>query len=224
MNTIVMACNTIANEVRLAMEEVGCEHPVIWVESGLHLQPDLLRKTLQEELDRITGVDQVLLVFGYCGNALVGLKPQSFKLIFPDVDDCISLLLGSCERRKEISDEAGTYFLTKGWLDNENNIWEDYRHALKRYGLARTERIFQIMLAHYRRLVMIETGAYDPAALEETIRHIADTLHLEYQAIPGTIAYIKRLLTGPWDKGFITINEGETVTIDRLYDKLIVQG
>ncbi|MEL7654914.1 MAG: DUF1638 domain-containing protein, partial [Bacillota bacterium] len=216
MNTLVIACNTIADEIKLAMEEVGCSYPVIWIESGLHLQPDLLRIRLQEELDRTTGVDQVLMIFGYCGNSLVGLSPPSFQMIFPDVDDCISLLLGSCDRRKEVSSEMGTYFLTKGWLDNEKNIWAEYQQTEKKYGKERTERIFKIMLAHYRRLGMIETGAYDLTDIEETTRHIADVLNLKYQAIPGTVEYIKKLLTGPWDDGFVIINAGETVTIDRL--------
>ena len=79
----------------------------------------------------------------------------------PCVDDCITFLLGSCEKRKEISNEMGTYFLTKGWLDYENNIWEEYQYTVKRMGKEKADRVYKIMLQHYKRLGVIDTGAYN---------------------------------------------------------------
>ncbi len=62
--------------------------------------------------------------------------------------------------RQIVTSEIGTYFLTKGWLDNEENIWLEYQESVKRHGKARTDRIYKMMLEHYKRLGIIETGAY----------------------------------------------------------------
>lgn len=216
MKTLIIACNTIVEELNMACSEVKCEYPIMWIESGLHLQPNSLKKRLQEELNSISNVDQVLLAFGFCGNSLLGLKPPSYKLIFPKVDDCITLLIGSREKRKEVSGEMGTYFLTKGWLNYERNIWFEYQEAVKHYGQVRADRIFNLILGHYKRLGIIDTGAYNLSDLIKRTNIIADGFKLKHQVIPGTLRYIKKLLTGPWDEEFVIINPGETITLEHM--------
>lgn len=219
MNTLIVACRTLADELRLAVRETGCLYPILWIESGLHTDPDSLRKRLRGELDHLENVGLVLLVFGYCGNALLGLRPEGFHLIFPRVDDCITLMLGSGARRNEICTGCGTYFLTKGWLDYERNIWVEYQTSVKRFGKEKARRIFGSMLKHYQRLGVIDTGAYDLPRFLERTKDIADELALRLQVIEGTLDYMKRLLTGPWDGDFIVISSGETVTLEHILGK-----
>ena len=58
MKTVILACNTIRDELEKAAMETNCPYEFVWVESGLHLVPDSLRRRLQEELDKIGGVNQ----------------------------------------------------------------------------------------------------------------------------------------------------------------------
>ncbi len=217
LNSLIVACKTIADELNIAINETKCKHPILWIESGLHLQPDSLRKRLQDELNHLSNVDQVLLAFGFCGNAILGLTAPDYRIIFPRADDCITLLLGSPERRKVISDEAGTYFLTKGWLDCEKNIWVEYQDAVVRYGNDRADEIFKIILQHYKRLGIIETGAYELENFLKKTELIAKDLKLSHKVIPGNLRYIKKLLTGPWDEEFVIIHPGETVTLNHVH-------
>lgn len=214
MKTLIIACNTIVEELNMACIEVKCEYPILWIESGLHTQPCCLKKRLQGVLNSISNVDQVLLAFGFCGNSSFDLKPPSYKMIFPKVDDCISLLLGSREKRNDVSGEMSTYFLTKGWLNYERNIWVEYQQAVRQYGQIRADRIFHLILGHYKRLGVIDTGAYNFNDIVEKTNIIADVLKLKHQVIPGTLRYIKKLLTGPWDEEFVVINPGQTVTVE----------
>jgi hypothetical protein len=216
MKTIIVACHTLEDELNIAIKETGCEHPVLWIESGLHLYTESLNKRLQQELDRISNIERVLLAFGYCGNSLLGLISPKAELIFPRVDDCITLLLGSQRERKRISNEAGTYFLTKGWLEFESNIWQEYQYAIKKYGKERAERVFKQILAHYHRLGIIDTGAYELPDFLKLTEEIAETLKLRHEVIPGTISYLKKLLTGPWDNEFAVISPGEKVKLEHL--------
>jgi hypothetical protein len=35
--------------------------------------------------------------------------------------------------------------------------------------------------------------------------------------IPGTTQYLRRLLSGPWDEGFIRVGPGGTLTFEHVY-------
>jgi hypothetical protein len=47
----------------------------------------------------------------------------------------------------------------------------------------------------------------------------ADFLKLKCEIIPGTMDYLKKFLTGPWDDDFIIINSGETIVMEHLFGK-----
>jgi hypothetical protein len=217
VNTVIVACRTITDELNMAISETGCKYPVLWIESGLHTDTQSLKKRIQEELDHISNVEQVLLAFGYCGNALIGLKSSNYRIVFPRVDDCVTLLLGSCRKRKEVSEEEGTYFLTKGWLDFENNIWSEYKETVKRHGKNRADRAYKIILKHYKRLGVIKTDAFPLKGFLEKTQQVAKDLNLKQEIIPGTLRYIKKLLTGPWDKEFVLVSPNETITLQHIY-------
>lgn len=217
MQTAVLACNTIRDELERAVEATGCRHPFVWVESGLHTVTDSLRRRLQEELDRMNGVRKVILAFGLCGSAVVGLKTGDYQLIIPRVDDCITLLLGSKDERESCIRRGGVYFLTKGWMEGEFNIWKQYQMSVDRFGRERTERIYKKMLAHYKFLGLIDTGAYDVAEVLPRAREISSVLKLELLILKGTDRYLKRTLRGPWNHDkFLLIPPSTTIELAHL--------
>lgn len=206
MKTIIVACNTIRNELEKAARETECPHGFVWIESGLHLVPQSLHRRLQDELDKIRGIGRVILAFGFCGHAVIGLKTGDYQLIIPRVNDCISLLLGSDEERERQCRNGGIYFLTKGWLEGEFNIWEEYQAVLERFGAERTRRVYRRLFEHYRFLGLIDTGAYELDSLLPEVHEIAATLELEPVILEGRDHYLKSLLSGPWtDERFVTI-------------------
>ncbi len=213
MGTAILACQTLQAELALAVQKTKVDFPIIYVESGLHYTPDLLHKRIQEEINRIDNVDTILLLFGYCGNSLLGIKSDKARLVLPKVDDCIPLLLGSCEVRKNISKEMGTYFLTKGWLDYENNLIKEYERCIERYGQSRTSKIMKIMLGHYKRFMLIDTGAYSLDSVLTQTQDIAGKLNLCHAVTPGSLRLFYKLLQGEWDEEFLVLEPGEAVTI-----------
>lgn len=217
MRKILIACETIRKEVELAMKITEKDYPIVWIESGLHEHPEQLQEELQNQLNKLSGLDQVLLAFGFCGNAVLGLKTGDFQLIIPRAEDCISLLLGSNEKRRETIDLSHTYFLTEGWLDNEENIWKEYQYVVDKYGKAKADRIFTIMLKNYSYLAAIDTGAYDFESFYQKILDVAETLNLDPVKIKGTLTYLEKLLTGPYnDEDFLILQPGEEATYENL--------
>ncbi len=217
MKTIMIACETIKKEIELAMAKTGELYPVTWIESGLHENPDKLKEHLQEKLDEIDEVDRILLAFGFCGNAVLGLRTGDFELVIPRAEDCISLLLGSNEKRRETIDLSHTYFLTEGWLENEENIWKEYQYVVKKYGKERADRVFEIMLKNYHHLAAIDTGAFDYDKFYQDILEIAETLKLEPVKVNGDLSFLEKLLTGPYpEEQFLILKSGEEVTYEKL--------
>jgi len=230
VNTVVIACNILKEELDKVLAETGCAFPLQWVDThDTHVRPDDLRIQLQEAFDALQGVDRVLLAFGTCGNALLGLQTRDFQLVFPKVDDCISLLLGSCARRQEIAREAQSYFLTKGWADSPLNIWENYQkeriRLRARWGEERAERLLKatILPDHYKRLVLIDTGAFSVEEVQPKTEAMAQGLGLRHEVLPGTTDYLNRLLLGPWDEDFVCIGPGETLRFEHVVGGAIQQ-
>ncbi len=214
MRTAILACHTLQNELKMAIKEAGVDFPVYYIESGLHNTPELLHQRIQGEINRIDNVDVIILVFGYCGNSLLGIKSDTATLIIPRVDDCIPLLLGSCEARKAISKEMGTYFLTKGWIDNENNMLQEYERCVQRYGQARALKVMKVMLAHYKRFMLIDTGAYPVESVVPVTQDFADKLGLRHEVAPGSLRLLHKLLQGPWDEEFFVLKPGQALTMN----------
>lgn len=212
MKTVVIACQTLRDELRLAIKETGVDYPVIYVESGMHNKPELLHKRIQDQIDMIDNVDVILMVFGYCGNSMLGIKSSHCKIVISRIDDCISLLLGSVEVRRRTSQD-GTYYLTKGWLDNELNIIGEYERCVVRHGEERAMRVMKTMLSNYCRFMLIDTGAYSIESIIPRTQEFAAKLNLRHEIIHGSPRLLQKLLLGPWDDEFIMLEPGQEFTL-----------
>lgn len=200
METCVIACGTIRSEVEKACRDTGAAYPIFWLTSGLHNYPDQLRAALQDLLEEAAPYGRVLLAMGFCGNAICGLRTEDGALVIPRVDDCISLLLGSVHRRMELVKGCGTYFLTEGWLHGEQSLWWEYQYTLKKFGERRGKAVMRYMLQHYKRLGVIDSGAYPLEEIQEETQTVAQALGLRHEVLPGDDRFLRKLFSGPWDE------------------------
>src|SRR5680860_1514123 len=74
------------------------------------------------ELVRVEATGDILLGFGYCGGGLKGLVSRERRLVFPRVDDCISLFLDGGCGRGQASRSPHSYYLTEGWLGHQSSM------------------------------------------------------------------------------------------------------
>lgn len=215
--TAVIACETIRDELLKVKEEIKCGYPVLWLPSGLHNTPDKLRSTLSERMKENRETERFLFAMGYCGNSVEGLEAGNAELVIPRVDDCISLLLGSVTRRKELCRGCGTYFFTKGWLNGERNLWAEYRYTVEKYGEKRAKRVMSAMLHNYERLAVVDTGAYELEKILPETTGMAKEFGLKHEILPGSGEYLRSLLTGPWEEPrFLVVKPGGRVEAEAL--------
>lgn len=216
MKQVLLACSTMKEEIEWVLKHKTCIFDrILWVRSGMHNVTDNLRAELISKLSEIEGADRVILGFGACGNALIGITAGDFELIIPKVDDCISIMLGSYERKQEIRECGETYFLTRGWLDGESNIYKEYLFSVEKYGKEMADMVYRDILGAYVNLGVIDTEAYDYELFVKESEVIAQDLQLKELRIKGDLSYLERLLCGPWDcDRFIHISPHQTITIE----------
>lgn len=209
--TKVIACATVIEEM-LPLMPSDMAYEVL--DFGLHLRPENLRDTLQATIDAAsTEADAIILGYGLCSMAVVGLKATHCALVVPRVDDCIAIFLGSRAAYKEqSSNEPGTYYLTKGWIEVSDTPFEEHKRLVERYGKERADRMIKLMLKHYTRLAFIDTGQYDQERYRDYARRTAEAFGLRYEEIAGSTTLIKKLLFGPWDDDFVVAQPGETIS------------
>ncbi len=214
MKTAVVACRTLEDELSVAREKTGRAYETFWIESGLHNTPHRLLERVQAALDGCAGFSRVLLAFGFCGNAMAGLRTGDFELVLPRADDCISLLLSSPARRASI---LHTYFLTRGWLRGERTLWDEYQYAVAKYGEETGRALFAELLAGYRYLGVIDTGCYPLSEIEAQTARIAGGLGLERTVLSGSPDYLCELLAGPWEESrFLVFPPGAVISAGAL--------
>lgn len=158
-------------------------------------------------------VDDILLALGYCGHGLDGLTSRHARLVFPRVDDCISLFLNCGCTREEIARDAHAFYLTQGWLCHDNPMLRDYDAWQERFGRERARQLRKATMAAYERITLIDTGAFEVAESLPGSRNLADELDLDHTVVLGSIALLERLFAGPWDPEIVVVPVGTPLTI-----------
>jgi hypothetical protein len=215
----LIACATVIEEMRLLMPpELNYEV----LDFGLHSNPERLQQALQIAIDTTaTSIDTILLGFGMCAKATVGLKAGNRTLVIPKADDCITIFLGSVAHyHHQQRNEPGTLYLTKGWIESGTPLDEQREIMAKKYGEERAGFLFKKMLQGYKRLVFIDTGNYELDQYRSRSQEIAKRLDLRYEEIKGDNNLVKALLNGSWDEDFIVAPPGHTVTLSDFRENL----
>jgi hypothetical protein len=206
----LIACATVIEEVQSFLpDDISFEV----LDFGLHLRPEGLRKVLQEKIDEASQMADVLLLgYGLCSMAVVGLQARTAHLVIPRVDDCIAIFLGSCAAyKKQAKQEPGTYYLTKGWIEAGDTPFEEHKLLIEKYGEEKAKRMTGLMLKNYKRLAFINTGQYEIEHYQAYARKTAEQFNLRYEEIEGSPALVKKMVFGPWDDEFVVVEPGQTV-------------
>jgi len=142
---------------------------------SLHRNRKLLGRTLNKEAKSMQFyVDCFLLGYGLCGNTLLDpddlLDTGKPTFIANDpsggiVDDCIGLLIGGREcYHAEQCKQAGTFFMTPGWV----NHWDKILNP--RYSNVDTP-MAQRMFKRYKRTLLVNSPVMPLQEMEKSVDH-----------------------------------------------------
>ena len=162
------------------------------------MYPKKLKESVQASIDEISEPSLVVLGYGLCGNGLHGIQAGLHTLLIPRADDCIALLMGSRQRYlDEKKKNAGTYFLTKGWLDSDATPLAEHRKAAEKYGEEKADRIMDIQYRNYSRLMFVSHQESDFGAYQSKVQPVAEFCRkwdMVYKEYLGSLDFIRTLV------------------------------
>ncbi len=201
----IIACETLRDE----FEHIASGMEMEFVKGLLHDHPDRLRAELNERIAATPGSRTILLGYGRCSNGTAGLEAGPHRLVLPTIDDCIALILGSRRRYlEEFTRHPGTYYYTRGWVEEIDDPYQEYLKAVPRLGAEKAEMVARMILASYTRVALVETGTYDLERCKSYVQSVADFYRLPVVHLRGDLRLFRKLVHGPHDAEFIVVEPG----------------
>ncbi|MFC1606694.1 DUF1638 domain-containing protein [Candidatus Latescibacterota bacterium] len=227
----LISCNVFWREACLAIAESPHVIDAEFTEVGEHIRPDALRDIIQSKIDETESSDRVydaiLLLFGLCGNAGVGLTARSVKLVIPRAHDCCTILLGSRDRFNELfAENPSTPFSSVGYMergnyfmrtvDGESSIQygDEYAMLVEQYGEDNAKYVWETM--HPVRpddadnhAVFIDIPETRHLGYAKKFREKAAEEGKDYVRVDGDMHLIRDLLSGTWnDEEYLVVKPG----------------
>lgn len=220
----LVACRVLESEIAALLR--GATHVVRqeFFEIGLHDRPAVLRHNLANAIARAESdcaTDTIVLAYGLCGLALVGLAPRLRPLVVPRAHDCLTIFLGSKERYAACTQaEPGTYWYSPGWNrarrvagpEREAKLRREYT---ERFGPDEAEALLEMERATFANYT---TGIYTDHGLPGDEEHrcyaerCAHSFGWRFQHHPGDPTLLRDLLHGPWDEArFLVVQPGQRI-------------
>jgi len=220
LKLLIIACSVMEDELKaVSVPGINLE----FLETGLHRTPAKMPLLIQDKIHQTDDkTDYVVLGYGLCGNGIVGVKAEKQPLVVPKVHDCIRLFLGSSEaHQKEQQKAPGTYYLTKGWIQEGKPPLALLEECTQRYGRDTAEWVISQEFKHYTRLALVDTGVHNLSTYRSHALANATFLGVTYEEIRGSLAFFEKMVKGQWDKDeFIVLQPGEEIT-QRMFLSLI---
>lgn len=236
MNLKLIACKVLSREFSLMTSRSSNVIDIAFLQQDFHNQPEQLRVALQEAVDaveqereakrysmfaRAEDYDAVLLGYGLCSNAVVGIRSGRYPIVVPRAHDCITLLLGCRHRYRRYFDEhPGTYWYTRGWTEStlmpgrerRERIYQQY---VEKYGEENADFLMQTeqdWLSRYNRCTLIRWPGIPAADPQQQTREAAEYLNWTYDEIEGEQSLVEDFLEGRWDsERFLVVQPGQTI-------------
>lgn len=216
---LLISCQVFQREIEKCLKQTDVDIEVRYLTMGIHGDTSSnARAVIQEAVDQANPqqYDVVMIAYGLCNYGVRGLQARSLPLILPRHFDCISLLLNSRDRYKQLlHEEPNTYFKTSGWADAEGSesvaplgnvatqlgIDQNLDTLVDKYGEENGKYIYDTLKpALYVRHLYIKTEVDGEPELVQKCQEQAHRKDSKFEVISGSTRCIEKLLTGHWDE------------------------
>lgn len=236
MNLKIIACKIMQRELASLMWCCPNSFDLTTLQQNYHAVPLRLREYLQAEIERIERkedpytnnleeFDAIVLGYGLCSNALIGLHSSRYPLVIPRAHDCTALFMGSKEMYQEYFDTyKGTYFYNQVWVELGQGMDEQYMNRKYHEFMEQFEdedtveylmEMEREMVANYKYAAYITWPDFEDEPFRERVRALAREKAWEYLEVNGSNRLLKKMLDGEWDEeDFLVVQPGYKVAAD----------
>ena len=233
MKLKLIACNVFQAELDSLIPDCPNSLDVEYLELGEHARPNTLRQKLQERIDAVSGYDAVLLAYGLCGTATVGVTARSLPLILPRSHDCCGILLGSRKRFEEIfKPMPSTPFASIGFVKSGNYYFSDgelmlgdsYAKLVEDYGEDDAKYIWDAMhpkLDGKLQCIYFIHTLPAPDIVAQS-RANAEAEGREFRELTGNLRLLRMLIYGEWlQDEFLIVPPGSSIRQVGDWDRIV---
>ncbi|MFN8377387.1 MAG: DUF1638 domain-containing protein [Anaerolineae bacterium] len=231
MRLTALTCEALARTLYALAAETDHTVSIQLFKQGLHNHPRNLRGVLQAQIDAVPAkdTDAILLVYGMCGGATVGLTARETPIVIPRAHDCITLYLGSRARyQEEFEEHPGTYWYSVDYMERQDSanrialgaagiadLEDQYEAYVAKFGQEMADMLIEEMRRwqqHYTRAAFIDTGLGDRDRFAQMAKDQAEREGWLYERKEGNQRLLRMLVRGEWpDEDFLTVPPGYTI-------------
>ena len=225
----VIACKVISKELYTIAAKSKNLIDILWLQQALHDTPDILRQQIHDAIERVENenehYDAILLGYGLCSKGIAGVKAKHTPIVVPRGHDCITMLLGSKERYRELFDakNGGIYWYSCGWIDHalmpgKERYEQTYQSYLDQFGEENAKYLMEMeqnWMQEYKSSTFIRWKEFDDGRNKEYIdytKECARYLEWDYDEVWGSSTLLEDLLEGNWDEQrFLLVRPGQKI-------------
>lgn len=230
----LISCNVFLREACLAISQSPHVVDPEFHKLGAHENAARLHREIQESIDAAegNGYDAIVLGYGLCGNAAVGITARCIPVVMPRAHDCCTIFLGSKERFKEcFSRNLSAQWSCTGYMERAEDYFREtdtgkllgldrtYKDFVREYGEENARYIWETL---YRRLepedyIFIDIPEIPSSWHLEKLRALAAQKGKEVKVLEGSMRLLRGLMQGDWDeRDYLIVPPGRSVAA--LYD------
>lgn len=237
----VLACNVLTREIGWCAARCLNTLDIVFFAKDEHNAPSRLREMLQAEIDRAASeavrYDAVLLAYGLCGNATVGLVARDCPLIVPRAHDCTTLFLGSRDKFKEhFGDNPSQPWTSLGYSERGDTLISEgnarvfgeghtsFAELVETYGEENARYIMEAMSAGQESdtLPLLDVPETRIQALLERLKQRISDSGKNAKLIEGGVSLVEELFAGDWStERFLVVPPGRRIEGVYDYDQIL---
>lgn len=235
-NYKVIACKVMMREMYHLAANSENSIDILWLKQALHNTPDILRDSVQKAIDDVESeeekYDAILLGYCLCSNGIVGLRSQKTPIVVIRGHDCVTMLLGSKERYREIFDshDGGIYWYSTGWIEQSlqpgrARYEQNLKEYTEKYGEDNAQYLMEMeqdWMREYNCALYVDWDCFACPHHEKYTKECADYLGWEYRKEKGSSKLVRDMFEGVWDDArFLVVPPKKTIKAS--YDAGVIE-